>query len=275
MALKSANAENAGLFRFVLTLSAHFGRYWQLTMSAVKGSKQYQMVVVPHRPLYKAMIFIVFLMTLAAFSMLTYQYGMSQGLALKIEVVKERDEIRSQLVDSGKLIEMMRQDIADLKVGGEIDEKATEEVRQTIESLQDSIAELDEEIRFYKGVMLPNVASKGLRIERLDMSANPSGRIKYSLLLTQVVDKHDYVEGGVQITLRGQDGDQETSFLISDLDEDIEGAIRFRFRYFQNINGELILPDGFQPRDVMIVAQSSGSSSQRLEKRFDWSLSGG
>ncbi len=244
-------------------------------MAAVRGSKQHQMVVVPHRPMYKAMIFMTFLVALGAFSWLTYQYGKNQGLALKVEVVREKDLISKQLADAQKLVSGMRQEIADLQVGGEIDDKANEEVRLTIEQLQEQIAQLNEEISFYKGVMLPNVADKGLRIERLNVSSNSPGRVKYSLLLTQVVDKHDFVQGGVEISVVGQQGELEKSFSLSELDTDKESAIRFRFRYFQNINGELMLPDGFEPREVMVVAQSSGARGQRLEKTFDWSLNGG
>jgi len=244
-------------------------------MAAVKGSKQHQMVVVPYRPLYKAMIFMAFLLALAAFSWLTYQYGKNQGLALKVEVVREKDQVSKQLVESRALISHMRQEIADLTVGGEIDNKANEEVRLTIEDLQNLLAEQNEEISFYKGVMLPNVANKGLRIERLDVTSNVPGRVKYSLLLTQIVDKHDYVQGGVQISLLGQNDGQDKTFQISELDRDKADAIKFRFRYFQNINGELQLPEGFVPREVMIVAQSSGSKAQRLEKKFDWPLNGG
>ena len=216
-----------------------------------------------------------FLAAMATFSWLTYERGKNEGLALKVEVVRERDLINRQLRESRKMIDEMRQEVADLKVGGVIDDKATEEVRQTIESLQGQIAQLNEEISFYKGVMLPNVANKGLRIERLDVTPNAPGRVKYSLLLTQIVDKHDYVQGGVEITLRGQEGDNERKLLLSQLDREKPDAIKFRFRYFQNINGEMVLPDGFQPREVMIVAQSSGRNAQRLEKTFDWPLNGG
>lgn len=244
-------------------------------MAAVKGSKQFEMVVVPHRPLYKVMIFLAFIVAMAALGWLTYQVGMNQGMALKVEVVKERDIIRGQLEESRKLIAEMRQEIADLKVGGQIDDKATEEVRETNESLQEQIAELNEEISFYKGVMLPNVATRGLRIERLDLSSSAPNRIRYSLLLTQIADKHDYVQGGVQISVVGQQGEQEKSLLLSEVDTDKSDAVRFRFRYFQNINGEMVVPAGFEPRAVMVVAQATGSGAQRLEKRFDWSLNGG
>ena len=188
-------------------------------MATVKGSKQHQMVVVPHRPMYKAMIFMAFLVAMAAFSWLTYQYGKNEGLALKVEIVEEKERIARQLIESQQMISEMRQEIADLQVGGEIDDKANEEVRQTIEQLQEQIAQLNEEVNFYKGVMVPNAADKGLRIERLDVSSNVPGRVKYSLLLTQVVDKHDYVQGAVQISLLGQEAGLERSFNLSELDE--------------------------------------------------------
>jgi len=245
-------------------------------MAAVKGSKQHQMVVVPYRPLYKVAIFCVFLVFMATFSWLTYEFGMSQGIALKVAVVKERDEIRQQLDEARSSIQRMRGEIAELKLGGEVDSIATEEVRQSVEALQAQIALLEEEIIFYKGVMAPNVGDKGLRIERLDMlKAVAPNRFKYKLLLTQVVDKHEYVEGGVFINLRGLEGQNEKEFKLSDLDSGKQEAIRYRFKYFQNIDGELTLPQGFEPTQIMIVAQPSGRNAQRLERKFDWQLTGG
>ena len=243
-------------------------------MAAVKGSKQHQMVVVPDRPLYKAMIFIAFLFAMGVFGWLTYEFGNNQGLELKVEVVREKDLISKELGEARVLISEMRQEIADLTVGGEIDNQANEEVRQTIENQQNLLAAQNEEISFYKGVMLPNVANEGLRIERLDVSSNVPGTVRYSLLLTQVVDNHDYVQGGVRISLLGQNDGQEETIQVSESGRDKAEAIKFRFRYFQNIVGELQLPEGFVPREVMVVAQSSGLNAQRLEKTFDWRLKG-
>ena len=256
----------------MLSYWAHFVTYLAAAMATVKGSKLHHMVVVPYRPLYKVMIFIVFLFAMAVFGWLTYEFGNNQGLELKVEVVREKDLISKELGEGRGLINEMRQEIADLTVGGEIDNQANEEVRHTIENQQNLLAAQNEEISFYKGVMLPNVANKGLRIERLDVSSNVPGRVRYSLLLTQVVDKHDYVQGWVRISLLGQNGGQEETIQVSESGRDEAEAIRFRFRYFQNIMVEQQLPDGFVPQEVMVVAQSSGLNAQRLEKTFDWSL---
>mgnify|MGYP000161209557 FL=1 len=117
-------------------------------MTAVKGSKQYQMVVVPHRPFYKVGVFCLCLLAVAAFSWLTYGHGMKEGLATRVEVIEERDLLRAQLSDSVKLVRNMRQEVADLKLGGKVDTRANEEVQITIEDLEGKIAGLEEKIRF-------------------------------------------------------------------------------------------------------------------------------
>ena len=73
---------------------------------------------------------------------------MRQGIELKVAIVQERDEIRVQLDKARAIIQSMRSEIADLKLGGEVDALATEEVRKTVESLQSRIAQLNEEILF-------------------------------------------------------------------------------------------------------------------------------
>lgn len=245
-------------------------------MVAVRGSKQHQMVVVPHRPYYKASVFAMWLVAVAALSWLTYSYGMDEGIATRFEVIQEREELRKQLSSTEQRITEMRQEIATLKLGEEVDTKATEEVRETVESLQSDIAELNEEIRFYKGVMIPNAESKGLRIERMNLKPlKEPGHFSYSLLLTQVVDKHDYVQGAVEISLIGKQGEESQQLSLDNISTQNKSAERFRFRYFQNVDGELEIPSGFEPEAVMVIAQSSGNRSQRLEKRFEWQRVGG
>ncbi len=234
------------------------------------------MVVVPHRPYYKAAVFAMCVAAVAALCVLTYRYGLDQGIATRFEVVQEREELRKQLSESASYVAAMRQDIATLRLGEEVDTKATEEVRGTVESLQSDIALLNEEIRFYKGVMIPDAQNKGLRIERMNLTPlADSGRFSYSLLLTQVVDKHDYVQGGVEISLVGKQGEEDAELSLSSLSTENKSAERFRFRYFQNIDGELEIPNDFEPEAVTVIAQSSGNRAQRLEKRFDWQRVGG
>jgi hypothetical protein len=221
-------------------------------------------------------VFFMCVIAVAVLCFFTYRYGLDVGIATRFEVVQEREALRQQLTTSEQRITAMRQEVATLRLGEEVDTKATEEVRETVESLQSQLAELNEEIRFYKGVMIPDADSKGLRIERMNLRALANeGRFSYSLLLTQVVDKHDYVQGGVEIKLVGRQADETVELNLGSMSTENKSSERFRFRYFQNIEGELEIPSDFEPEAVMVIAQPSGNRAQRLEKRFDWQLVGG
>jgi|TARA_Y100000310_G_scaffold92063_1_gene89601 hypothetical protein len=245
-------------------------------MVAVKGSKQYQMKVVAYRPLRTAIGGVLLLSLGAVASGLAYYYGRDEGLATKKEVVKERDDMLGQLNASALLVNTMRQEIADLKLGSEVDHKATEEVRLSVEKMQNSIAGLEEEIRFYKGVMFPSVEEKGLRIERLDINPTKDPeKLRYRLVLAQVVDKHEFIQGTVEISLRGVQGVSETSVNLDKVAGLKSNVIRFRFKYFQYIDGEMKLPSEFEPREVMVVARSSGRNTRQLERKFEWMVGEG
>tara|TARA_Y100001970_G_scaffold283406_1_gene398504 strand:+ start:291 stop:1043 length:753 start_codon:yes stop_codon:yes gene_type:complete len=244
-------------------------------MAAVKGTKQYDMVVVPHRPIVRVTRLLILLGIFGFSGWYAFEYGKNEGLALKVEVVKERDMISEELETSKILIEKMEQEIADLQVGEAIDNRANEEVRGTIEALQEQLARQAEEIKFYKGIMVPNAEEKGLRIERVNISPSGNNSARYSLLLTQVVDKHNFVQGKVRIFIAGVKDLEEVNYNLSQLDKAKQDSVRFRFRYFQDISGEFVLPEGFDPKEVRVVAESSGARSQKLERSFGWPLNQG
>ncbi len=46
--------------------------------------------------------------------------------------------------------------------------------------------------------------------------------------------------------------------------------IKLNFRYFQNIQGELLLPSGFEPLSVQILAVDEGKNGKTVQKSFAW-----
>ena len=242
-------------------------------MGKVKGSKQHQMVVVPHRPWMRVWIFCFGLATVAALCGLTYLHGLDEGLAAKRGLLVERDALLISLARTEKVLAQTRQELADVKLGGEVDVLANEEVRQSVEALQSQIAELNEEIRFYKGVMVPNADSTGLRIEQFAISATEvPDRFHYSMHLTQIVEKHEYVIGTVKIAVVGMLDGNKKNYQLSEVSESKLSQIKFRFRYFQKIAGDVILPDGFIPEQMIVVVLPSDQKVRGLDKTFEWRL---
>ena len=245
-------------------------------MASVKGSKRYEMVVVPNRPIFRVMAMTLSICGVCLFGMFTYYEGKERGMAIRAGWLVEHNQLREELLAASEQIKSMQKEVATLRVGSAIDEKANAKIRDTVELQQESIAELKEEISFYKGVMAPSSDKKGLRVENFDVSIPDSNnKVEYSLLLTQVVENHEFVKGRVEVSVSGMIGRTEEIFALNELDEDKAHPVSFRFRYFQNINGEMVIPKGFEPQKVLIVAQTSGRKSQRLERSFTWPLNGG
>ena len=70
----------------------------------------------------------------------------------------------------------------------------------------------------------------------------------------------------------GRETDGEVrSFALKDLSNDVSGdQIRLGFRYFQNVTGEMVLPEGFTPERIELVSKSTGRDAVEVEKKFGW-----
>ena len=134
---------------------------------------------------------------------------------------------------------------------------------------------LEQEVAFYKGIMAPGSADKGLRISRIDLDAISANQYSYAVMMTQVVDNTNYVQGEVAVNVIGLRSGEQEVIALRDLDENIsELGIPFRFRYFQELKGVLNLPDGFIPQQLQVVMQSRGQNSQRVEETRNWNSEG-
>jgi hypothetical protein len=79
------------------------------------------------------------------------------------------------------------------------------------------------------------------------------------------------VSGYANISILGTRDRQEISMPLRTLAPDVDQIdIKIQFRYFQNIQGELVLPEGFSPLGVQILAVDEGSKGKTVQKNFAW-----
>lgn len=162
-------------------------------------------------------------------------------------------------------------DLSNVRLATVVEAGANERLRRTIKELRDRIGALEEEARFYRRLVAPSEAERGFRIERLTVAATPDpARYAYRLLLTQIVDRHNWIEGDVLLELSGERAGTPERHAVADLVSDEDFATGFRFLYFQEFSGEFALPEGFVPRAVSVTAQVHDDAGTRLRESFDW-----
>ncbi|WP_226665089.1 DUF6776 family protein [Microbulbifer aggregans] len=238
----------------------------------VKGSKQYRMKVVPHRPfqgVFSVLGVSLLVLSTTAGAYFAGQYQLRKGLDQK---TRQHEQAEKQLQALQDEIETLRVRAASAEQSVTISEQASESVRAELIAKDNKIAELNKEISFYRGIMAPNEGSDGVSIGRFSISeAGTPGRYQYKLLVQQSAARHQVVTGAVRFTIFGQLNGAEQRYALSDLSSQVESvSIPLRFKYFQNIEGELQLPEGFEPEGVELSLKSSKSKGFSIDQRYGW-----
>lgn len=229
-------------------------------------------VVVRHRPGRRIRRTLILLMFSISSAVLGYVTGMAQDGFQRSTVDETGGRLQVQVEQLREQNRQMTQRLVHLERGQTIDAQALKQARRTIVDLETQIASLQSDLTFYKNIMAPSQTSEGLQVDSLTVSrSGQSGRYDFKLVLTQIGDNSRYIDGVVAVNvIGGRDGEQEV-MALRDLSEDIEElGIRFRFRYFQDIEGLLQLPEGFKPQEIQVVARPEGSGSSQAERTFGW-----
>ena len=137
--------------------------------------------------------------------------------------------------------------------------------------LQDETLELKEELAFYRSILAPKDNSQGLRIQSASIEATTVERIHhYKVVLTQVLTNNTAVSGKVGLTLEGVREDKPEKLELKQVSVDGAASKPFKFKYFQNVEGDVELPDGFVPQRMIISVEPSGRRYNDLETVVTW-----
>ncbi|MEO1203446.1 MAG: DUF6776 family protein [Pseudomonadota bacterium] len=189
---------------------------------------------------------------------LIFEFGRIQAGYDIVAAAKERQVFEGRIVELEAEIVALNEQKAMLETHREIDREAYTDVEASLTELQAKIQEQQDAIAFYRGIVSPADGNAGLRVQDFRLSRNGSERgFSVRLVLVQAM-KHDRkVSGDVVLSVDGLENGEQKSYTYSDLkpvDADTKWA--FSFRYFQDFDRELILPDGFTPERITVAVES-------------------
>ena len=224
------------------------------------------MPVSPSRQKKRRRLWTVGLLVLAV---VLFAGGFWTGSSGALDTSAANQRLRSDLKTAKRELEAARNELALYRTDTEVTREARETLRQEIKSLRDQAAELEEAVVFYKSVMAPG-ASEGLQIEKMVLQPDDdNGVFRYRLVLVQAGDNRNYLSGDINLTLRGTRDGEPFSLTGTDwLDDSSE--TRFRFRYFQELNGRFEVPEGVELEAIDVEAESGGRNRYQTQKTVKW-----
>jgi len=191
--------------------------------------------------------------------------GFDSGLA-----VHERDMLRKRIEELVADNNELRGQTAILVQAAEIDRQAYDEVDATLRGLQTEILDLKQEVDFYRGIVSPK-GGQGLRIQEFSMTRNGETQsYRYKLVLSQFVKNQRLIKGLVRMTIYGMQGEGQKALVLKDVSQPGRNSIGFRFKFFQELEGNIVLPEDFEPLRVEVQAAPETKRLKNIKKMFSW-----
>jgi hypothetical protein len=136
--------------------------------------------------------------------------------------------------------------------------------------------ELRTQLAFYQQVMAPELDEQGFLIEGFNLEpALSDNSFRFELVLMQQNKTKNTLKGNLNVTLIGSEKGEAKQYLIDGLLSDQEQkSLTFSFKYFQVIEGEIRLPEDFQPEQVSVHATIFQFRRKKgeLTTVFDWTF---
>ncbi|MDO6567263.1 hypothetical protein Q4561_09355 [Alteromonas sp. 1_MG-2023] len=159
-----------------------------------------------------------------------------------------------------------------LEVALELTELEKQSIAEELSNLQTEHAELESQLAFYQRIMAPEITQDGFDIEGVEVSALPEpNQYQMRFVVLQQRQNKAFVKGKLSISISGEREGKEITISTGDAGF-IEQAIDYKFKYFQSINTNFTLPDGFQPASITLTTTVYQYKSRRgdLSKSVSW-----
>jgi hypothetical protein len=187
-------------------------------------------------------------------------------------LLEERNALRKEVDSIATELASYQQQLAIVYSGADIDRQAINDIRKVVSEQLQTIADLNEEISFYKGLMDPS-SEPGLSIYSWTVTNDRGNEgFQYQLVLQQSATEHKELKGQVNIDVTGELDGQPRNFSLTALSNFNEPNIPFQFRYFQIIKGVVQFPAGFAPRQVNIIVKATSPAARTIEQHYAWNI---
>ena len=187
------------------------------------------------------------------------------------EAVLQNGALLQRLNALEGLQQSLERELAASKLAADVQEQAAQELQQRLTQLLGEKVELENAVSFHRDLMEVGAKREGLRVASFTVLATNTPQIfQFSILVTQIAEKRKYVAGDIQLKVIGilQGGRQEVIF---DAKNAVVGfPLKLRFKYFQDLVGQIRLPPDFIPERVSISVQQNGKKTTGAD--FEWSL---
>ncbi|MES9971771.1 MAG: DUF6776 family protein [Candidatus Thiodiazotropha sp.] len=208
------------------------------------------------------------ILLLGGVAWLAYQQGgssIAQGFA---RLQSGMDHVKSLEQERNDL----RRELAMVKQAGDVDRQALLAIRDQVKKLQDERLKMEEELTFLRGIVSTSTKKQVLRVQNFKLEPGlEAQQFIYRFSVSQVINSGSVVKGKIEVAVMGLQDGRSKLLKLQELSDEKLSSHKMRFRYYQNVEGKVHLPAGFQPASITIDVKPSSAKLKPVSESYNWS----
>ena len=174
------------------------------------------------------------------------------------------DELRGENAE-------LREKLLVLQQNNRVDKQAAALLQKQLIDSQEENFRLTKDLEFYRGII--NVKGDenspvihGMRIKPLAYARG----YRLELILLHITNTDKVFEGALDVVVEGTQDSALKRFPLDEISLGRNQNYSIRFRNFQRIEDNFVLPENFQPQKISVTLSMDDQDEPGLEKVFDW-----
>ena len=173
-----------------------------------------------------------------------------------------------QLASQWSRLQELSQRETTLSVSDKISREANGDLQGTLAERDEEISALRADVAFYERLVGPTQQRKGLNVFSSEFIAGPGAAWHYQIVLTQNLNRGAISQGQMHFVIEGVRAGKLATVNWNELHQQPTAPGQtYSFRYFQTLDGRVMLPRDFTPQRVRVVLDNEGVA---VEQAFDW-----
>jgi hypothetical protein len=235
-----------------------------------------KLVVRSHTPRRRAVLLGLAVLSALGVLYAVFELGRYDAGFRVVDSVRGAFSASARIRNLEKENERLRTQLEAAEVARRVDEEGYKQVNRNLGDMQSQIARLKQDLSFYRGLVQPDSV---IHVKVQQMQIVPEtvpGQFRLKFVLMQTGKPDTVVAGSAAITVDGLLRGKPSGLSFGQVAPNRRVSLAYSFRYFQDYDEPIQLPQGFEPTRVGVEIRSGKDRdlSHSFRQAFVWKAQG-
>lgn len=235
-------------------------------------SRRPRLVLTEERPDHRWRIWLVLAVAWAGSLFAMYAYLKHTLAPGTVQLERSFQEVRVELRQTTDELEALKAALVRAERGEQVAKEANASLSRQLSDRQSEVSRLRADLTFFQRLVEGGAQQRGLAVYGLELqpTANPSV-YRYVVTLTQNLAFGQVTKGAMRLQVSGVRAGKRERLGLKALGAPLGDAQSYEFKYFQQLEGSVMLPAEFTP-DLVQIQVENREGERRSDREFSWQM---